>query len=146
MKKNNNNSLIGGLYSEIKKSNWKIFYEEESDSLFWTKNPFPATDKLAKASKEISFYLNDAGVVDGLVIQPFQSNFLSHNEEVSGMAKFFSQEGEEGIFTIPQSRSNENELLFAALSATIQKDIYKDAAEANYPVKKLEEFLSISVK
>lgn len=146
MNKNNTNSFMGGLYSEIKKSNWKIFYEEESDSLFWTKKPFPVADKLAKASKEISFYLNNDGVIDGLVIQPFQSNFLSHNEEVSGIAKLFSDEGQDGIFTIPQSKNKDNELVFAVLSATIQKDIYKDAAEANYPVKKLEEFLTCLVR
>lgn len=146
MKKNKYNSFIGNLYSEIKKAHWNVFYEEESDSLFWTKKPFPVTDKLAKVSKEISFYLSGAGGVDGLMIQPFQSNFLSHNEEVSGMAKFLSRQERDGIIAIPQGKDKESELLFAALSATIQKDIYKDAAEANYPVKKLEKFLSASAK
>lgn len=146
MKKNNSNSFIEHLYSEAKNAGWKVFYEEESDSLFWTKKPFPVTDKLAKVSKEISFYLSNAGVVDGLMIQPFQSNFLSHNEEVSGMTKFLSQEEQGGVITIPQGKNKENELLFAALSATIKKDIYKDAEEANYPVKRLEKFLSASAK
>ncbi len=146
MKKNNYNSVIGNLYSRAKIAGWKIFYEEESDSLFWAKKPFPAIDKLAKVSKEISFYLSNAGLVDGLVIQPFQSNFLSHNKEVSGMTKFLSHREQEGVLTIPESKNKENELLFATLSVTIQKDIYKDAAEANYPVKKLEKFLSASAK
>ncbi|GEM_PF-2031401 len=146
MKKNNYSSFIENLYSEAKTAGWKIFYEEESDSLFWTKKPFPAADRLAKVAKEISFYLSSGGMVDGLMIQPFQSNFLSHNEEISGFAKLLNHREHGGIVAIPQGRGGGSESLFATLSATIQKDIYKDAAEANYPVKKLEKFLSASAK
>lgn len=109
--------------------------------MFWTKRPFPLNDRLAKIAKEISLFLDKSGQINGIMIQPFQSNFLSHNEEVAGFSKLFTKKLDDGVFAISSKKSKEAEPFLATLSATIKKDIYKDAAEAKYPLQNLEKFL-----
>ena len=137
----NKSRIIENLYSQAKNAHWSAFYEEDSDSLFWTKTPIPSEDRLAKVSKEVTFYLSNIGAVDGLIIQPFRNNFLLHNEEAVEVARLFTNK-EDGVFEIP---SEKKDLLFATLSALIKKDIYQDAAEAKYPIEDLNQFL-ISAK
>jgi hypothetical protein len=134
----NQSQIIENLYSQAKNADWSAFYEEDSDSLFWTKTPIPSEDRLAKVSKEVTFYLSNVGAVDGLIIQPFRNNFLLHNEEAIEVARLFSNK-EDGVFEIP---SEKKDLLFATLSALIKKDIYQDAAEAKYPIENLNQFLT----
>jgi len=146
MKNNKSSRPIENLYSQAKSAGWSAFYEEDSDSLFWTKTPIPSGDKLAKVSKEVAFYLSNAGEIEGLIIQPFRNNFLLHNEEAAEVAKLFTNK-ENGVFAIPpEKKDKDKELLFATLSALIKKDIYQDAAEAKYSIKDLTQFLSSSVK
>lgn len=135
--------FIENLYSQAKNAGWKAFYEEDSDSLFWTKSPIPSGDKLAKVSKEVTFYLSKIGEVEGLIVQPFHNNFLQHNEEAVEVAKLFTDKENDTIFTIPEE-STEKDLLLATLSAIIKKDIYQDAAEAKYSIEDLAQFLSSS--
>lgn len=146
MKNNKYPQIIENLYSQAKNDGWKMFYEEDSDSLFWTGSPIPAGDRLAKASKEVSFYLNGNGGVSGLIIQPFHNNFLLHNEEAAEVAKLFTDQENDSIFTVPPEKSEEKDLLCVALSAIIKKDIYQDAAEANYSIESLSEFLFSSAR
>jgi|SRR3990172_3966615 len=138
--------FIEELHSRARRSRWKIFYDEEADSLYWTKEPFPSRDKLAKVAKEIFFFLNRKGTVNGLMIQPFRSNFVAHNEEVLGAAKMFTRKEEGGILTIPDERKSVADSLLVALTATIKKDIYQDIAESDYSLADLESFLTSSVK
>ncbi|MCP6720422.1 MAG: hypothetical protein KJI72_03865 [Patescibacteria group bacterium] len=146
IKKNKYFKFIEMLYSMAKDARWKMFYDKESDSLYWTKRPFPADDKLAKVAREISFFLDRRGNVNGLMIQPFQNNFLSHNEEVTNIGRLFTSKKDDSIFTIPVEKRKEAEPLLNALTATIKKDIYRDAIEANYSLEDLADFLSVSVK
>ena len=114
--------------------------------MYWTKEPFPSRDKLAKVAKEIFFFLNRKGTVNGLMIQPFRSNFVAHNKEVLGAAKMFTRKEEGGILTIPDERKSVADSLLVALTATIKKDIYQDIAESDYSLADLESFLTSSVK
>ena len=142
MKKNYYFKFIENLYCNAKEAGWKIFYDRESDSLFWTVKPVPADDKLAKVSSEISFFLGKGGGVNGLIIRPFQRNFVSHNQEVEKVSSFFTKKDGQDILSIPAGKRKESESLVATLSATIGKSIYRDAAEAEHPLKDLEYFLS----
>lgn len=146
METNNYSQFIEKLHSRARSARWKMFYDKESDSLYWTKRPFPSGDKLAKVAKEISFYIDKAEGVNGLMIQPFQNNFLSHNENVAGVKRFFTNKVDDNILTIPANKRKEAEPLLATLSATIQKDIYKDVAEADYSLEDLTQFLVSSTK
>jgi len=137
--------IIESLYSQAKNAEWSAFYEEDSDSLFWTKTPIPSEDKLAKVSKEVAFYLSSVGEIEGLIIQPFRNNFVLHNEEAIEISKLFTNR-EDGVLAISPKKDKEKELLFATLSALIKKDIYQDAAEAKYPIEDLNRFLSSSAK
>lgn len=139
--KQNKSQIIENLYSQSRNAGWSAFYEEDSDSLFWTKTPIPSEDKLAKVSKEVAFYLSSIGEIEGLIVQPFHNNFILHNEEAVEVAKLFTSK-EDGVFAIPSEKRGGNELLFATLSALIKKDIYQDAAEAKYPIKNLNQFLT----
>lgn len=145
MKTNNYSQFIEKLHSKAKSARWKMFYDKESDSLFWAKSPFPSNNKLAKVAKEISFYLDKTGAINGLVIRPFQNNFLSHNEDVLGVARLFTNEKKD-VLTIPSQKHKEAEPLLSALSATVKKEIYKDAIEAEYSLDDLSQFLISSVR
>lgn len=145
MNKNDYSQFIESLHSRAKDAKWRMFYDEESDSLYWAKKPFPSEDKLAKVAKEISFFLDKTGNINGLMIQPFQNNFVSHNEEVAGVKKLFTFRKDD-VFIIPSEKSKEAEPLLNILTATIKKDIYKDVAEANHSMNDLTKFLVTSIK
>ncbi|PIR87973.1 MAG: hypothetical protein COU10_01680 [Candidatus Harrisonbacteria bacterium CG10_big_fil_rev_8_21_14_0_10_45_28] len=145
MKKINYPQFIESLHSTAKKAEWKIFYEKESDSLYWTETPFPSHAKLAKVAKEIYFFLNNTGKVGGLMIQPFQNNFVSHNEEMEKIKEFFNQKTKDDVITMSMKRK-EFDPMIATLTATIKKDIYKDASDAKYTVEDLSKFLVSSSK
>ena len=134
MKKTDYSQFIGSLYSEAKRGRWKRFYDNESDSFFWTKRPIPSGNRLAKVAKEIAFYLDDKGVVNGLLIQPFRNNFLSHNEEIADVLGVFA--------TTNKIPPGELKAVESLLSASIQKDIYRDIAEEKYSLKDLNRFLT----
>jgi len=134
MKKTNYPQFIEQLHLEAKRARWKRFYDDESDSLFWTKQPIPSDNRLAKVAKEITFYLDKKGTVNGFIIQPFRSNFLSHNGDVADVIKVFTHK--EDKVSAGKLRTAES-LLFT----TIQKDIYKDVAEAKYSLEDLGRFL-----
>ena len=139
MKKINYSQFIEKLHSEAMRARWKTFYDDESDSLFWTKQPVPSDNRLAKVAKEITFYLDKGGIVNGVIIQPFLSNFLSHNEEIAGVAK---------VLTNTKDKISPQELKTAEslLSTTIKKDIYQDIAETKYSLKDLNHFLASASK
>lgn len=142
MRKRHYSQFIEHLYAHAKSAKWKMLYDRESDSLFWTKKPIPAGDRLAKASKEIFFYLGANGEIDGLMIRPFQSNFVSHNQEVRKVGALFTQKVDDEVLSIPTNKRKEAEPLIATLSATIGKNIYRDAIEAKHPLDDLERFFS----
>ena len=127
--------FIDRLYHFAKSARWKRFYDDESDSLFWTKRPIPSDNHLAKVSKEVMFYLDQEGTVNGFIIQPFRSNFLSHNEEVADAIKILTRKSEDKV-SAGKIRTAES-LLFA----TVQKEIYRDMAEAQFTPKDLSHFL-----
>ncbi|MBI2888292.1 MAG: hypothetical protein HYY10_00005 [Candidatus Liptonbacteria bacterium] len=133
MKKKYYSQFIEKLHLVAKRAHWKRFYDDESDSLFWTKQPIPSDNRLAKVAKEITFYLDKGGEVNGFIIQPFRSNFVSHNEEMAGFVKIFTSEDK-----VPADKLKTAESL---LFTTIQRDIYKDVAEAKYSLKDLSRFL-----
>ncbi len=146
MKSKNYTQFIDQIYSSAKKASWKMFYDSESDSLFWTKKPIPSEDKLVKVAKEISFYMDSVGKINGLIIRPYKSNFVMHNDAVPEVKKIFTKKGDGEIFSIPSGNNKEKDHFYAVLSATIEKDIYKDVAEAKYTLKDLTQFLASTSK
>ncbi|MEX0689818.1 MAG: hypothetical protein WD471_00880 [Candidatus Paceibacterota bacterium] len=135
--------LIDNLGS--KTSKWEISYEKESDSFYWTKTPFPSKSRLVKVAKEIFFFLNKKGDVEGLMIQPFNNNFVSHNEEVSNIMRILSKKEGLNEFTVSK-KTKELDSVLSTLTATIKKDIYRDAVESNCSLDDIEELLTTSVK
>lgn len=145
MNKNKFLNLIENFASTAKKDKWQIFYDSIADSFYWTKNKIEKDSKLVKMSMEVSFYLNKDKGLDGLMIQPFKSNFLTQNPEVANV-----------IFDLPITRGNsetkkmkynkDSEGILFGFSESIKKDIYKDALEADYSIKDLEKALSFVTK
>ncbi len=140
------NPILEGFYLKSKQEKWDILYDKESDALYWTKKPLPLLSRLVKVAKEIFFFLDKKGDINGLMVQPFQNNFLMHNEEVADVKKLFTYREDKFMFSIPSKEKKEGGHLISTLLVTIQKDIYKDAAETKHSVEEIEKFLASSVK
>lgn len=134
-------SLIENLNSIAKEGNWKIVYDKFADSLYWSKTKISSNSKLKKFSRETSLYINSDGGVEGLMIQYFKNNFLTQNNSLAETSFVKSiNDTESGEPIALGSRKEEVEALF---SESIKNDILKDALEANFTLKDLEEVLKV---
>ena len=141
MEKNAFLNLIKNLGTIAKKGKWQFFYDKGADSLYWSKKRISTDSKLKKFSRETSFYVNGAGGVEGLMVQYFQNNFLTQNENLAKIGIVDSiNKAESGEPISLGSRKDELEALF---SESIKNDILTDALEANYTLRDLEKALRV---
>ena len=123
---------------------WEVFYEEESDSLYWTILPVPKKDALVKVSREIYFYVGAGGIIHGLMIQPFKNNFLTHHRSVVTVASLITEKQNEGVFTIPEGKKELARDYMVSFSESIKMDIYADALDAKVNVEDLAGLLEMT--
>lgn len=130
-------NFIGNLGSLATQGKWRFLYDKDADSLYWSKEEIPSDSKLKKLSKEISFYINTNGAVDGLIIQYFRNNFLVHNENFAktSIMKSINKAGE-NTFSLG-TKTQDADAVFG-FSESIKSDILRDALEANYTFEDLE--------
>jgi len=134
-------NLIANLSSTAKKGKWELFYDSVADSMYWSKKEVSSDSKLKKLSKEISLYFNNAGNVEGLMVQCFRNNFLTQNENLAKTSIVKSMNKVEN--GKPISLGSKKEEVEALFSESIKNDILKDAFEANYTLKDLERVLRV---
>ena len=141
MQKNTFLNLIKNLGTIAKKGKWEFSYDKGADSLYWAKKKISTGSRLKKFSRETSFYVNANGGIDGLMVQYFQNNFLTQNENLAkvGIVESInkSESGE------PISLGSKKDELEALFSASIKNDILTDALEANYTLRDLEKALRV---
>jgi hypothetical protein len=142
MQKNAFLNLIKNLNAIAKKGKWQFFYDKGADSLYWSKKKISADSKLKKFSRETSFYVNGAGGVEGLMVQYFQNNFLTQNENLAKIGIVDSINKADNVER-PISLGSKKDELEALFSASIKNDILTDALEANYTLRDLEKALRV---
>ncbi len=134
-------NLIGNLGSLAKQGKWQFLYDKTADSLYWSKKEITSDSKLKKLSKEVSFYINANGNVDGLIIQYFRNNFLAHNENLAKTSIMKSiNKAEEKPFSLGTKTQNTDAVF--GFSESIRSDILRDALEAKYTLKDLEKIFA----
>lgn len=143
MKKNKSFSIIESISSLARKNRWQLSYDTDSDYLYWTEKNIAKDSKLKKLSREVSFYINKSGNPEGLMIQCFKNNFLTQNQDVSDIYKLFVEKDKDNLLVIPREKRGEANAIMSGFAESIKKDIYKDALEAEYTIKDLENIIAV---
>ena len=129
-----------------RKAKWKISYDESADLLYWAKANISKNSKLQKISREISFFVDQKGGLDGLMIQSFRNNFLTQNRDVAVIYDLFEKSSKNDILFISDAKEKKAQDLIIGFSESIKKDIYKDALDAGYTSRDLENILTASAR
>ena len=75
-------------FSDIaKKENWISHYDAESDSLAIRTPKLSEDARKEYINDEFAFYLTPKSDVQGIFIEYFVSNFVSHHKDFKGVAK-----------------------------------------------------------
>ncbi len=79
--------LIAQYFSNLpyvaENNKWKAYYDEELDNFYFTSPKLSKESSLYSLNNEISLYLTSKGVVEGIFIEYFTSNFLQHEKAFS---------------------------------------------------------------
>jgi len=134
--------LIESIGPAAKKQKWEMLYDKTADSLYWKKARLSKESKLAKLSREVSFYVNNQGAVEGVMVQYFKNNYITENKDIAGLTKFLISSGDDDLFVIPKDKKAEANGLLLGFSESIKKDIFKDALGANYTMSDLDKVVT----
>lgn len=107
---------------DVCKFDWKLAYNDESDTLYWTIIPPPKHLDLVSVSPEISFYTDPAGEVRGLMIEWFKSSFLAHHPKATPLSHFLN-DLKEGYWTIAKKDEHKASEMLAALYEAVQENV-----------------------
>ena len=143
MNKNNiQNKTIIQLIEEVvdtaKKERWPMMYDTLADAFYWTKSKISDGAKLVQLSRETAFYVTPTGEMDGIFIQPFKNNFLTENQDVAEITDFFEKKNGDEMLTMSRAQEEKIQPFIVGFSESIKKDIYRDALEADYSLKELQ--------
>jgi hypothetical protein len=130
--------LIEEVVDTAKKERWPMMYDTLADAFYWTKSKIGEGAKLIQLSRETAFYVTPAGEMDGIFIQPFRNNFLTENQDVSAITDFFEKKNGDEMLTMSRMQEEKIQPFIVGFSESIKKDIYRDALEANYSRKDLQ--------
>jgi hypothetical protein len=72
-------SFISHFSKTAKENNWVAHYDVESDSFAITKPKLSKESQKKYFDDEFAFYLKKNGEVEGIFIEYFTTNFISHN-------------------------------------------------------------------
>jgi len=142
MKQEKQNESIIQRIEEVantaQREHWPMLYDALADALYWTKAKISAGAKLVQLSRETAFYIAPSGETDGIFIQPFKNNFLTRNQDVAEIAKFFEKKDGDEMLVISKAQEEKIQPLIVGFSESIKKDIYRDALEAHYSLQELQ--------
>ena len=130
--------LIEEVVDTAKKERWPMMYDTLADAFYWTKSKISDGAKLIQLSRETAFYVTPAGEMDGIFIQPFKNNFLTENQDVAEITNFFEEKSGDEMLTISRAQEEKIQPFIVGFSESIKKDIYRDALEADYSLKELQ--------
>ena len=139
-------NLIKNLGKIAIKNNWIKTYNKKLDYFCWSKANLSKDIREIKISQEVLLYLNRKKVIEGFGVEYLKNNFIEHNPRYENLTKFFTEETNEGIFTIPPKQEKKVAGEFEAFVEVLTKDIYQDNWENERTSKDLEKLLSVATK
>jgi hypothetical protein len=148
MKKEQNKNvmqLVEGVVDAARRERWPMFYDTLADALYWTKAKITQGAKLVQLSRETAFYVTPAGEMDGILIQPFRNNFLTENQDVAEITKFFEKKDGGEMFVISKDQEEKMRGYIVGFSESIKSDIYRDAMEAGYSSEDLQGIVEAAI-
>jgi hypothetical protein len=137
--------LVEEVADAAKSEHWPMTYDALADALYWTKPKISNGAKLVQLSQETAFYITPSGETDGIFIQPFRNNFLTQNQDVAEIAKFFEKKDDDEMLVMSEAQEAKIQPLILGFSESIKKDIYRDALEADYSMKDLQNLLEAAL-
>lgn len=129
---------IEEVANTAQRERWQMLYDALADALYWTKAKIGAGAKLIQLSRETAFYITPSGETQGIFIQPFKNNFLTQNQDVAEITKFFEKKDGDEMLVMSKAQEEKIQPLIVGFSESIKKDIYRDALEADYSLKELQ--------
>ena len=109
---NFNKSLLcfAAIFKDVVKNDkWVSRYDSESDSLSFTTKKLPDDSRLHYFNDEFAVYISESSKkINGLFIEYFMSNFLSHQKEFKEIKTIISKDvkDKEGIQEIKNIENN----------------------------------------
>ena len=95
--------FVQNLSNTVKKQGWVSHYDAENDS-FAMRTPHLSEDSQKKYfNNEFAFYLNKKSEVEGVFIEYFVSNFISHHEDFKAVAKELKTKRDESVVELSKS-------------------------------------------
>ena len=73
-------SLIANLKETAEKDNWKVQYNKELDTFYWSRQTISADAELKQFLDDFSLYINAKGDIEGVFIEYAKFNFFSHHK------------------------------------------------------------------
>lgn len=73
---------IANLATTAKVDGWKVEYDADLDSFYWTRPVISLTAKLTKLSDDFALYMTPDGNIEGIFIEYAKNNFIVHNESL----------------------------------------------------------------
>ena len=139
-------SLIDQIPQVAKRDKWFISYDKSLDYLYWCKKKMYNNAKLVKVSHETSLYLNNQGKMEGLFVEYWTRNFLTHNPTVAKeVRKLLSKNVEDNIYTIGSNNKVIAEAKLCVLAESLRADVYKDAIQNEYTENELNKLMATAV-
>ncbi|MEK7576209.1 MAG: hypothetical protein AAB482_00805 [Patescibacteria group bacterium] len=100
-------NFISNFSDIVKKENWISRYDADNDSFAMRIPTLSRNARKRYVNEEFAFYVNDNNDVEGVFIEYFVSNFISHHKDFKNVAKEIkSQKKEEGLVELKKSETN----------------------------------------
>lgn len=88
-------SFISHLSETANKNKWIANYDPEADTLSVRKSHLSADAQKKYINDEFAFYMNKKREVEGIFMEYFLSNFVSHHKDFKSMVKDIAQKRDE---------------------------------------------------
>lgn len=119
----NNLSELAKVAQENK---WTKSYDKDLDFLYWGNQEKMATAKVLKVSQEVFLYIDELKNIEGVGVEYLTSNFIEHKPEYKDLTNLFTQEAENGVFTIPYEKDPAILHRFEDFAKDIVLDVFRE--------------------
>ena len=80
-------SFLGKFSETVNKKNWISHYDKESDSFVMRSKKLSRDARKKYFGDEFAFYFNNKNQIEGIFIEYFSTNFISHNKDIKNKIK-----------------------------------------------------------
>lgn len=115
-------SLIPQITDIAKQNKWQPYYNEDSDSFYWTKKKLSKNVKLIQYIEEFSLYVNPSGKIEGIFMEYAKFNFVSHHKEFKPLFSAMTKKVSTDTYTVPKEKTEKVEHLLENIADKVAKE------------------------